>query len=185
MPILSRVLRTGRCEVSTVRMISSFSDTAYLIRHRGAMLRIDVLPIRDHAFFERAVLERGFGQRLLELARLGSQPLDLVRSGLARGIAGEPLLAGLQELLGPAIIEVWAMPSLRHSSAMLSSPRSPSRTMRIFSSAENCRLVARRMSLTVSSALCGACLSRCLIVSLHGATTSSILSLTQSAQSVR
>ena len=70
------------------------------------MLRIDVLPIRDHAFFEQAVLERGFRQRLLELARLGSQRLDLVRSGLARGIASEPLLAGLQELLGPAIIEV-------------------------------------------------------------------------------
>src|SRR6185503_15432226 len=65
-----------------------------------------VLPIRDHAFFEQAVLERGFCQRLLELARLGSQRLDLVRSGLARGIASEPLLAGLQELLGPAIIEV-------------------------------------------------------------------------------
>ena len=42
------------------------------------------------------------------------------------------------------------------------------RTMRIFSSAEKCRLVARRMSLTVSSALCGACLLRCLIVSLLG-----------------
>ena len=40
--------------------------------------------------------------------------------------------------------------------------------MRIFSSAEKCRLVARRMSLTVSSAFCGACLSRCLIVALLG-----------------
>lgn len=49
----------------------------------------------------------------------------------------------------------------------------------------NCRLVARRMSLTVSSALCGACLSRCLIVSLRGVTMSRKLSLTQSAQSVR
>jgi hypothetical protein len=35
---------------------------------------------------------------------------------------------------------------------MLSSPRSPSRTMRIFSSAEKCRRVARRMSLIASSA---------------------------------
>jgi hypothetical protein len=42
------------------------------------MLRIDVLPIRDHAFFEQAVLERGFGERLLELARLGSKRPDLV-----------------------------------------------------------------------------------------------------------
>jgi hypothetical protein len=38
------------------------------------------------------------------------------------------------------------------------------------------------MSLTVSSALCDACLSRCLIVSLLGVTISRKLSLTQSAQ---
>jgi len=49
--------------------------------------------------------------------------------------------------------------------------------MRIFSSAEKCRLVARRISLTVSSALCGACLSRCLIMSLLGVTMSRNLSL--------
>src|SRR5215469_13965457 len=35
---------------------------------------------------------------------------------------------------------------------MLSSPRKPSRTMRIFSSAEKCRRVARRMSFTTCSA---------------------------------
>src|SRR5829696_8676865 len=44
------------------------------------------------------------------------------------------------------------MPSRRHSSAMLSSPREPSSTMRIFSSAEKWRRVARRMSLTMVSA---------------------------------
>lgn len=38
------------------------------------------------------------------------------------------------------------MPSLRHSSAMLSSPRRPSSTMRILSSAEKWRRVCRRMS---------------------------------------
>ena len=44
------------------------------------------------------------------------------------------------------------MPSLRHSSAMLSSPRRPSSTMRILSSAEKCRRVCRRMSFTTRSA---------------------------------
>src|SRR5215203_3118957 len=44
------------------------------------------------------------------------------------------------------------MPSRRHSSAMLSSPRRPSSTMRIFSSAEKGRRVARRMSLTTTPA---------------------------------
>src|SRR6202044_896712 len=55
------------------------------------------------------------------------------------------------------------MPSRRQSSAMLSSPRSPSRTMRIFSSAEKCRRVARRMSLIASSAGCFSGPDFCLI----------------------
>jgi hypothetical protein len=66
-----------------------------------------------------------------------------------------------------------------------SSPRRHSSMMRIFSSAEKCRLVALRMSLTVTSALCGARLLRCLIVSLVGLTMSRTLSLAQSAQSGR
>src|SRR5919106_4623721 len=44
------------------------------------------------------------------------------------------------------------MPSRRQSSAMLSSPRSPSSTMRILSAAEKCRRVARRISFTTCSA---------------------------------
>jgi hypothetical protein len=55
------------------------------------------------------------------------------------------------------------MPSRRQSSAMLSSPRSPSSTLRIFSSAEKCRRVARRMSLTASSAGCFSGPDFCLI----------------------
>ena len=45
-----------------------------------------------------------------------------------------------------------AMPSLRHSSAMLSSPRKPSNTILILLSAEKCRRVLRRMSFTTYSA---------------------------------
>src|SRR5450432_1066288 len=55
------------------------------------------------------------------------------------------------------------MPSRRHSSAMLSSPRSPSSTTRIFSSAEKCRRGARRMSLIASSAGCFSGPDFCLI----------------------
>src|SRR5690606_22093386 len=44
------------------------------------------------------------------------------------------------------------MPSRRHSAAIDSSPRRPSSTMRIFSSAEYCLRVARRMSLMTCSA---------------------------------
>ena len=44
------------------------------------------------------------------------------------------------------------MPSLRHSSAMLSSPHRPSSTIRILSSAKKCRQVCRRTSFTTRSA---------------------------------
>jgi hypothetical protein len=77
------------------------------------------------------------------------------------------------------------MPSLRQSSAMLTSPRRPSSMMRIFSSAEWCRRVFLRMSRTVFSALSGCA---CLLVSsslLAGATMSQRSSLTQSAHFVR
>src|SRR5258706_6527624 len=43
-------------------------------------------------------------------------------------------------------------PSRRQSSAILSSPRRPSSTMRILSSAEKCRRVARRIFFTTSVA---------------------------------
>src|SRR3954471_8971343 len=55
------------------------------------------------------------------------------------------------------------MPSRRQSSAMLSSPRRPSSTTRIFSSAEKCRRVARRISFTTWSAGDLAGLDFCLI----------------------
>src|SRR5277367_6632761 len=44
------------------------------------------------------------------------------------------------------------MPSRRHSSEMFSSPRNPSSTIRIFSSAEYCRRVGRRISFSTCSA---------------------------------
>src|SRR3981081_1060880 len=61
----------------------------------------DILPIRDHAFFEQAVLQRRLGQRLLELARLCPQSFHLVGGGLTGRVAGETPLARFQELLRP------------------------------------------------------------------------------------
>jgi hypothetical protein len=59
---------------------------------------------------------------------------------------------------------------------MLSSPRSPSSTMRIFSSAEKCRRVARRMSLIASSAGCSSGPDFCLIFAPCGYDDPEILS---------
>src|SRR5215203_6725800 len=101
MPICASVRRTGSGEVSTVRMISSFSDAGYLMRYP---------PHPRSRFFKQAVFQRCLGQRLLQLACLGPQRLHLVGSGLARCIAGEPALAGLQELLRPAVIHALRNP---------------------------------------------------------------------------
>jgi hypothetical protein len=56
--------------------------------------------------FEQAVFDQDLGQRLLELAGLSLEFLDLVRGRLTRRVASQPLLACLQKLLRPTIIEV-------------------------------------------------------------------------------
>src|SRR5210317_2512991 len=73
------------------------------------------------------------------------------------------------------------MPSLRHSSAMLDSPRRPSSSILIFSSAEYCRRVARRMSRIALSALSFFVV---IIVPLQGNDESNV-SLIQTAWLVR
>ena len=81
-PVCSSVLRAGRCDCSTILMISSFSDAGYLMRLR--------LPIRDHAFFEQAVLERQIGDALLQSGLgLTAQILHLVGGGGTGGVAGQ------------------------------------------------------------------------------------------------
>jgi hypothetical protein len=65
-----------------------------------------VLPIRDHAFFKQSVLEGDLGERFLELAGFGAELLDLVGRRLAGGVTSEPLLTGLEKLLGPTVVEV-------------------------------------------------------------------------------
>jgi len=76
-------------------------------------------------------------------------------------------------------------PKLQFPFQMLSSPRRPSSTILILSSAENRRRVARRISRTVLSAL-SECLCRsCLIFAPPGATMSQKHSLIQSRHSVQ
>ena len=47
----------------------------------------------DHVFFEKTVLQRKFGDQLLQVAHLLAQTFNLARGRLAPGVAGEPLLA--------------------------------------------------------------------------------------------
>ena len=52
----------------------------------------------DHAFFEKPVLQRKFGDQLLQVAHLLAQAFNLARGRLTPGVAGEPLLARFQKL---------------------------------------------------------------------------------------
>ena len=58
-----------------------------------------VSPIRDHAFIVKPVLQRRFGDQLLQVAHLLAQNFNLAPGRLAPGVASEPLLARFQKLL--------------------------------------------------------------------------------------
>src|SRR5205823_12724026 len=96
MPSISRVRRAGRCDCSTRRMISSFSEPGSLMPR---------LPHPRSCFFEQPQFERLLSNDLFQLLGLTFEILDLVAGRRTRGIAGEPPLAGLQELFRPAVVE--------------------------------------------------------------------------------
>ena len=106
----------------------------------------------DHVFFEKTVLQRKFGDPLLQVAHLLAQAFNLARGRLAPGVAGEPLLARFQKLFRPAVIQTLGDALAAAQGGDLSSPRRPDTTIRIFSSALYCLRVLRRISRTVLSA---------------------------------
>src|SRR5271157_1016140 len=65
-----------------------------------------VSPIPDRAFFEQSVFQGQLGNDLLQRRSLAAQLLHFVRGCSPRRIAGQALLASLEEVLRPAIIEV-------------------------------------------------------------------------------
>jgi hypothetical protein len=79
MPSIFRVCFTGRCDASTVRIISSFSETG---------LSFFVAPIPDHAFLEQTVLERQFNNHLFQGTGFRSQFFDFRRCRLSRRVTG-------------------------------------------------------------------------------------------------
>jgi hypothetical protein len=141
MPRGVRVRPTDRDDGSTRRMSSRCSAAGISWIGR---------PPRPSDFFAQPMLEQHLGQQLRQGRGRGPQPCDFVAGGGAGGIA--PFLARRQEFLRPPIIQILLMPSWRHSSAMLSSPRTPVLTMPTFSSAVYCRRGARRISRTTFSA---------------------------------
>src|SRR5690606_19882054 len=102
MPSLSSVRLVGRCDCSTSRMISrsdgSLRSRVYFatLRERMRDTSCVVVPIRDYAFFEQAVLEREVGDAFLQGTGFALQFLDLVGRGRAGGVTRQAPLAGLQ-----------------------------------------------------------------------------------------
>src|ERR1700733_822135 len=154
MPSFSSVRRAGKVDCSTSRMISVLSDGEYL------MLR---LPHPRSCFFEQSVFEGEIGHDLLQCLCFAAEILHLVGGRGASCVAGESPLAGLQELFRPAIVHRRgdALAPTEFGDALL--PAQPFQYVRIFSSAEKCRRVARRMSLIASSAGCFSGQDFCLI----------------------
>ena len=98
MPSLSSVRRAGRCD-----LLDQPDDLELLgcgVSHASS------LPIPDHAFFEQAVLQGQIGHDLLQRLRPRRRSSFTSRAGRrARRVAGQPPLAGLEELLRPAVVQ--------------------------------------------------------------------------------
>ena len=88
--IVGRSIPGDRWLSSTSRIISSFSDAAYLIRGP---------PHPRVCFFEKTQLKRLFRNHLLEILCLAAQLFHLVSVRRARRITRQTLLSGLHEVL--------------------------------------------------------------------------------------
>src|SRR3954447_11850621 len=95
MPSLSSARLAGRCDCSTNSMISAFSD---------ADISCLVLPIPVHAFFKQAVLQGEVGHDFLQGDGFSTKILHLAGGRGTGRVACQAALAGLEELLRPAVI---------------------------------------------------------------------------------
>ena len=71
-----------------------------------------VSPNPGHVFFEQTVFKAEISNQFLQCQCLGAQILHLACICLAGRITGQPLLAGLEEFLRPAVIQALGDPFL-------------------------------------------------------------------------
>jgi len=69
-----------------------------------------VAPIRDHAFFQQAVLQRQVGDRFLQRAGFAAQVLNFTGRRSTGRVTRQPPLAGFQEFLRPGVVEALGDP---------------------------------------------------------------------------
>jgi hypothetical protein len=73
---------------------------------RCALVVVQGHTLPSQTFFEPVVAQVQFGHSLLQVAILALETGDLIGIGFAYSIARQAFLAGLQEVLAPAIIQV-------------------------------------------------------------------------------
>ena len=103
MPILAKARLTGGCDCATHRMISGFLVAGYLIRGR---------PQPRSCSFVQTVFKAEIGHQFLQCQSLSAQILHLAYIRLAGRITGQPLLAGLEKFLRPALTQALGDPFL-------------------------------------------------------------------------
>jgi hypothetical protein len=69
-----------------------------------------VIPIRDHASIDQAVLQKCLGENPLQVASFTLQDDDFAGRNLTRGVARQALLPGLQEVLRPVVLQALGNP---------------------------------------------------------------------------
>ncbi len=106
----------------------------------------------DHTFFEQPVLKGGLCQGLLQRAGLSPQDLHFRAARLARRVTSKPLLAGLEKLFGPTVVQARRNPLAPAKLGYALLAAKPLKHDADFSSAECCLRVRRRMSFTTFSA---------------------------------
>ena len=92
----SSARRTGRCDCSTSRIVPSFSEAEYLIPR---------LPHPRPCSFDRAVFQREIANHDLHVPYLPVKILHLSDGRRAGRVPCQALLAGLEELLRPVMIQ--------------------------------------------------------------------------------
>jgi hypothetical protein len=104
-----------------------------------------------HTFFEQAQFQGLLGDDLLRRLGFSALVLNLAAGRRPRGIARKASFSGLQEILPPSVIQALgnAFTPAEFRDAVLATQAV--QQMRIFSSAEYCLRVARRMSFTIRS----------------------------------
>jgi hypothetical protein len=106
-----------------------------------------VAPNPAHVFFEQTVFKAQIGHQFLQRQSLGAQILHLACIRLAGRITGQPLLAGLEKFLRPAVIQALGDPFL---AAKLGNRRVATRT----GGATTLNLVLSRICAAPSARLC-------------------------------